>query len=174
MNRSENRSFDAFLYSGTATARLWRSRRARIAPILTLALAVGCGGCSMSYQMDSLLGSSSKTETTGSINKLPPGADAMAKADLPPDADLAYAKAAASEVLRRGGKDTSQPWENPHSGARGTVTPIATPYEAEGASCREFLASYVRGGKESWLRGEACSREKGRWEIRSLKPSMRS
>ena len=42
------------------------------------------------------------------------------------ESDLVYARAVASDVLARGGKDASAPWENPTTGARGTVTPIAS------------------------------------------------
>ena len=43
------------------------------------------------------------------------------------------AKVALSEVLTRGGADASIPWENPESGARGTITPLANSYRMEGA-----------------------------------------
>jgi surface antigen len=91
------------------------------------------------------------------------------------DGDLSYARAAASEVLARGGKEMSQPWENPKTGARGTVTPLAAAHVQDGFTCQEFLASYVREGrKETWLQGEACRIHKGQWEVRSLKPWKRS
>jgi surface antigen len=132
----------------------------------------------MSYQLDSFFGgggnnnsTNSNTDTTGSIT-LPPGAKQTA--DLPSDGDLAYARAAASEVLRRNEKDASLPWANPKSGARGTVTPIASAYSQDGQTCRNFLASYVNGNAESWLTGEACKPAKGAWEVRSLKPWKRS
>ena len=94
--------------------------------------------------------------------------------ELPPDADLAFARAAVTEVLSRGGKDASQPWENPRSGARGTVTPIAAAYTQDGHTCRDFLASYVSGSAQAWMQGEACKYDKGAWEVRSLKPWKRS
>ena len=77
-------------------------------------------------------------------------------------------------MLGRGGKDTSAPWENPKTGARGTVTPVASSYTQDGFTCRDFLASYVRAGSEAWLQGEACRMHQGRWEVRSLKPWKRS
>jgi hypothetical protein len=138
------------------------------AAALTLALA--CAGCSLG-QLDSVFGSSDKSDTTGSITP-PPGTKEVS--DLPPDADLAFARAAVSEVLARGNKDASQPWENPHSGARGTVTPIASAYTQSGQTCRDFLASYVKGSAQSWLKGEACKPQKGAWEVRALKPWKRS
>jgi len=91
------------------------------------------------------------------------------------NADLVYARAAAAEVLTKGGKETSLPWENPRTGARGTVTPIAAVYTQDGFTCQDFLASYLReGNKEAWLQGEACRVHQGKWEIRSLKPWKRS
>jgi hypothetical protein len=127
-------------------------------------------GCSFSWQLDSLFGKKDEAETTASVptTKSEPGDG------LPAEVDLAYARAAASDVLPRGGKDTSQPWENPRTGARGTVTPIATVYNNAGFTCRDFLASYVVNGSESWLQGEACRMHQGRWEVRSLKPWKRS
>ncbi len=96
---------------------------------------------------------------------------------------MAFAKAAVSEVLRRGRKDSSQPWENPSTGARGTVTPIASAYSQGGVTCHDFLASYVKGDSQAWLQGEACKTDttKGAksgqsvdWEIRSIKPWKRT
>ena len=123
----------------------------------------------MSYQMESMF-DRGKSDTTGSITP-PPGAKT---AELPPETDLAFTRAAVAEVLSRGGKDASQPWENPRSGARGTVTPIASAYTVDGRTCRDFLASYVNAHAEAWLQGEACKLEKGAWEVRSLKPWKRS
>ncbi len=97
---------------------------------------------------------------------------------MPPERDLVFTRAAVTEVLSRGGKDISLPWENPESGARGTVTPIASAYAQEGATCQDFLASYVSNHGESWMRGEACrdqkGEQKGKWQVRSLKPWTRS
>jgi surface antigen len=72
------------------------------------------------------------------------------------------------------GKESSVPWENPASGARGMVTPLAAAYDQEGRTCRDFLASYVRRGTEVWLQGEACRAEAGKWEVRSMRPWKRS
>ena len=94
-----------------------------------------------------------------------------AKAPEPTESDLAFARTAASDVLTKGDKDSSQPWENPETGARGSVTPLAQAYSAEdGRTCRDFLASYVNGRTESWLQGAACKAGQGRWEIHTLKP----
>jgi surface antigen len=102
-------------------------------------------------------------EVTGSIK--PRRVNAVA----PTDGDLAFARNAASDVLTRGNKDSSEPWENPETGARGSVTPLAQAYSSEGRTCRDFLASYVNGSSQSWLQGAACKSSQGRWEIHTLK-----
>jgi surface antigen len=141
-----------------------------------IALAMPATGCSTSYQ----IGSSKEedkplhTGSTGSAAGASRGHDSDDPLKLPPEADLAYAKVAASEVLTRGGKDSSIPWENPRSGARGTITPLASAYSLEGSLCRDFLASYVAEGEESWMQGEACRVRKGKWEVRRLKPWRKS
>ena len=72
----------------------------------------------------------------------------------PTETDLAFARNAASDVLTKGDKDSSQPWQNPETGARGSVTPLAQAYAADdGRTCRDFLASYVNGKTENWLQG---------------------
>jgi 17 kDa outer membrane surface antigen len=135
---------------------------------LLLVLGLAAGGCSFSYQLDSLFAKKDdgRAERTGSLRSpMPKGVP-----EPPAEADLAIARAAVSEVLAKGGKDTSMPWENPHTGARGTITPLTSAYTQDGATCRDFLASYVKNGAESWLQGEACRAERGKWEVRSLRP----
>ena len=110
---------------------------------------------------------------TGSIAALTP-ALAVSPNVGPTEADLALPRNAASDVLTKGDKDSSQPWENPATGARGSVTPVAAAYTTDGRTCRDFLASYVKDRSESWLQGAACKSAQGRWEIHTLKPWRRS
>ncbi len=107
-------------------------------------LACLVAGCSMPLHMDSLF-DSKKTDVTGSIGN---AAQAQASADLPPETDLVFTRRAVSEVMSRGQKDASVPWENPASGARGTVTALAASYAVDNAECRDFLASHVKASKE--------------------------
>jgi surface antigen len=126
----------------------------------------GSGGCSLS-RFDSAFAKMEGKEVTGSIA-------APASPPLPTESDLAFARTAAADVLTNGDKDSSQPWENPETGARGSVTPLAQAYSSEdGRTCRDFLASYVNGRSESWLQGAACKGGRGRWEIHTLKPWKR-
>ena len=131
-------------------------------------ISVGSGGCSMSRSPDSAFARMDDNDPTGSV------AAGQAGGPAPSDTDLAFARNAASDVLTKGDKDASQPWENPETGARGSVTPLAQAYSSEGRTCRDFLASYVNGRSESWLQGAACKTGRGEWEIHTLKPWRRS
>jgi surface antigen len=132
-------------------------------------IALGAGGCSLNHpdgpfaKMGERAG---EDEVTGSV---------ASKEPVPNDTDLAYARDAASDVLTKGDKDSSQPWSNPETGARGSVTPLAQAYTSDdGRTCRDFLASYVNGTTESWLQGAGCQAgHGGRWEIHTLKPWSR-
>ncbi|MBV8792343.1 MAG: hypothetical protein JO237_09850, partial [Pseudolabrys sp.] len=126
------------LYRGTEVVRLWRAG----AMAVPLVLGLACGGCSLSLDtLDALGGKADKPdrgEVTGSIGNAKAQAVAM-----PPERDLVFTRAAIHEALSRDAKDVSLPWENPESGARGTVTPIANAYNQDGSTCRDFLASYI-------------------------------
>ena len=154
-------------YNGTTWARLWR----RLLPVAGLLLALPGGACSFSYQLGSMFGQDDKrSDVTGSIASSAAQSGPAVAAGGPPENDLAYARAAASEALGHDGKTTSVPWENPQTGARGTVTPLATAYTQDGFVCRDFLASYVHQGAEAWLQGEGCRIHEGKWEIRAMHP----
>ncbi|MEA2876362.1 MAG: hypothetical protein QOF14_1558 [Hyphomicrobiales bacterium] len=159
-------------YKGTRKARLWRLRAKAIALALTLSAATS--GCSLSYKLDSFMGKESeKPEQTAAGRPAPlqkPSLSAAAAAET----DLAYARAAAAQVLGRAEKDASQPWENPGTGARGTVRALADAYTQDGFQCRDFLASYIREGAESWLQGDACRIHQGKWTVRTLRPLKRT
>ena len=130
-------------------------------------VGVGTGGCSLS-RTDSAFARMDDDEVTGSAEA------AQAGGPAPAESDLAFARNAASDVLTKGDKDSSQPWANPETGARGSVTPLAHAYDSDGRTCRDFLASYVNGRNESWLQGAACQTgDDGRWEIHTLKPWRR-
>ena len=137
---------------------------ARGAAVTVILIGLGTGGCSFN-RADGPFAKMGDTEVTGALAKLPG----------PTDSDLAYARDAASDVLTKGDKDSSQPWLNPATGARGSVTPLAQAYPGDdGRICRDFLASYVNGKTESWLQGAGCQASRGgRWEIHTLKPWSR-
>lgn len=136
--------------------------------ILSAALLAACSGSA--GRSDGPFAQMDSSDFTGSIRAL---SKDESETD-PSEADLALARIAASDVLTKGEKDASQPWENPTTGARGSVTPIAASYTSEGATCRDFLASFVKARSESWMQGAACRTAHGGWEIRALKPWRRS
>jgi surface antigen len=149
---------------------LLRARPIPVTPIAAIVSLVVLSGCS--YQLASLVSTDeSGPQVTGTVN---PAANASAgtlpKASPQAELDLAYARAAAAEALSRGNRDASLPWQNPHSGARGNITPLATSYSEAGLACRDFLASYMHGESQDWLEGAACRTDNGAWEIRRLKP----
>ena len=153
---------------GLALYRTWgRVGLSAIGPTgaaMTLILiGLGSGGCSLSRP--DAYARVNTSDVTGTLVRQP------GTSPSPTESDLAFARTAASDVLTKGDKDSSQPWENPETGARGSVTPLSQAYSAEdGRTCRDFLASYVNGRAESWLQGAACKAAQGRWEIHSMKP----
>jgi surface antigen len=158
-----------------------------IAAIISLMVSLmAISGCS--YQLASLVSTDdSGPQVTGTINpsaKASSGAlsksssqallqaspQASRQASPQAELDLAYARAAAADALSRGSREASLPWQNPHSGARGNITPLATSYSEAGMACRDFLASYMHGESHDWLEGAACRTASGTWEIKRLKP----
>ena len=160
-------------YKGSAFARPCRPLRGLAFAAAALSLALLSGGCS--YQLDAMFSRQrdAGVETTRSIDPMA-SPRPQTVAVMPHDGDLAAARAAVGEALAKSGRDASVPWEDPTTGARGTVTPLSNTYNLEGATCRDFLASYVRNGSESWLQGEACRGVQGRWQVRHMRPWRRT
>ncbi len=151
------------------------------APVAAGLLSMVLGGCSM--QLSSLLpgGVSDSGPTvirtvnndvTGSIPLQMANANAntmgMSAIDWP------HAQAALKEALTRTDEGPSVPWDNPASGARGTVTPIAAAFVKDGVSCRNFIASHVKDAIETWSEGQACRVGEKTWEVKSIKPLRKS
>ncbi len=160
--------------NGTAALRLcrlpWWARSIPLKPIAAVLLFMTVSGCS--YQLASLVSTDeSGPQVTGTVNpSANPSSATLSKNSSQAELDLGYARAAAAEALSRGSRDASLPWQNPHSGARGNITPLATSYSEAGMACRDFLASYMHGESQDWLEGAACRTASGAWEVRRLKP----
>jgi surface antigen len=139
-----------------------------------LGVGLASGGCS--FQLGSLYDKHKRdeSEVTGALN---PVANAMAAMQPDqtglPESDLAFTRIAASDVLAKDQKNVSQSWENPQTGARGSVTALTSAFIDNGNTCREFLASHVQGKVETWLEGSACQNG-AKWEVRSLKAWKRT
>lgn len=156
-----------FQYNGTAGLRLSRGLRCG-AVIAVLVSALAVSGCS--YRLASMVATDdTDAAATGSIaaaGQTDPGSSGT----RPAVTDLAYARAAASDVLAYAGKDASVHWQNPQTGARGNILPLDTSYREDGLPCRDFLASYLHGATQDWLRGAACRTAGGSWQVTRLTP----
>jgi surface antigen len=170
--RGRNRNLS---YHGSGARRAWQNLAA------TVVLALGASGCAASFPLSSLLPSNGeekaaakgdRADITGSL-PLQPASLAIAEPAMS-QTDWTLARTALREALKRPEDGASIPWENPMNGARGTVTPIAAAYARDGFACRNFLASHVRQGRESWFEGTACRMHRGEWDIQSSRPLQKS
>jgi surface antigen len=144
-----------------------------MAAIVTVGMLAG--GCSMRLGAMFDKSKGDAADVTGSISApAQPRTSARAAASDLEEGDLMLAREAAAELFSRNTKDASLPWENPKTGARGMVTPVAATYADGGLTCRDFLASYVRDRGETWLQGDACKGDGGKWEVRNMTPWKRT
>jgi surface antigen len=173
-------------YRGGAASRL-SNAVVSIPPLAAVAVVtlLTCG-CSFSYNLGSLTGkddalpappaaapASVMSGRSGSFNSS--GGPRISTGAMPTESDLAHARMAVAEAFSKGVSTQSTSWENPATGARGTITPISSPDQQEpGGVCRDFLASYVHGGDETWLEGAACRGLGGRWTVQRLTPWKRA
>jgi len=113
--------------------------------ITLILVGVGSGGCSLS-RTEAAFAKMGDRDSTGAIGLAAGG-------PAPTEGDLAFARNAASDVLTKGDKDSSQPWENPETGARGSVTPLAQAYSSDGRTCRARCVSPTTNRPSSGRRG---------------------
>jgi surface antigen len=60
---------------------------------------------------------------------------------------------------------TASTWSNPDNGNTGTVTPVRTYQNSQGAYCREFQQTVNIGGREERAYGTACRQPDGSWKV---------
>lgn len=117
------------------------------AAVLGLALSAACAGCASTGVVDEA------ALTTGSIRQPAPMPDGKAPHGIA-GSDWTAAKRALHEALAEPASDSSVPWENAATGARGTATPLG---RADAAGCRDFLIAVVDGKEpDRWISGAAC------------------
>ncbi|MCG8359860.1 MAG: hypothetical protein MI920_30210 [Kiloniellales bacterium] len=56
-------------------------------------------------------------------------------------------------------------WNNPDSGARGSVTPVRDGTSASGEYCREFQQTVTISGRTQETYGTACRQRDGSWRV---------
>ena len=134
---------------------------------LALALALAAGGCSMSYPARLAVRQRqdrhhrldhAAARRQGAPTSCRPTPTSPSRAPPPARCSPAAARTPAS------------PGKIPRPARAAPSRRSPRPIPQDGKTCRDFLASYVRGSAQSWLQGEACKPDKGAWEVRSLKP----
>lgn len=79
-------------------------------------------------------------------------------------ADVAYASRTTQTALDTGRSGQRVSWQNPDTGAAGTVVPRPA-YQANGTYCREFQQTITVGGQTQEGYGTACKQPDGAWKI---------
>ena len=83
--------------------------------------------------------------------------------------DWGYARGALGLAMTAEAVNASVPWANPDSGAYGSFTAAAATTNANGATCRPFVASHSASGREQRLEGTACRTAAGYWEAVAIR-----
>jgi surface antigen len=169
----------------TADSRPCGGRRARLAVILTC--CAGLQGCAVALPSlwertnttppgtAQMAAQAADPVTTGSVRRPAAAPEApAATGGLPiPQGDWDAAKAKLMEALADRADTPSLPWDNPQTGMSGTVTAMQRSNGANGQTCRDFLGSAIKEGRETWFDGRAC-RTVGPWAVVELRPWRRS
>jgi len=157
----------------------------RVAPIrtvgslLTVALGMALGGCSLVPALDGL---ALDPAPTGSVAGQPAAVQPVAYAErsaptgVAPD-DWVAARQALAIALRDKQAAPSIPWSNPVRQSNGTVTPVGESRVTADGTCRDFLVSIIRGGASQdadWLQGSACHTGRGGWQVDQARLLARS
>lgn len=144
-------------------------------------LGLGTGACSMSMQLGDFFSDKKDEQIVAArsgandvIGSTPARSGKTTADEKMDSADWTFAAAALREALGKGEDGSSIPWQNPDTGASGTVTPVANAYVQEGLACRNFLASHVGNGRESWFEGTACRIHRGQWDVRTTRPLQKT
>ena len=150
-------------YKGTRKARLWRLRACRRS---RCALALGAATRRLQLLLQARLLFMGKA-TRGRADRAR-SAPAATRARRRPRRPRTATSPIAARGRERGARPRRQgrqrAWENPATGARGTVTPIAdayTPGRLPPAATSSRATSAT--APESWLQGDACRMHQGKW-----------
>ena len=133
---------------------LWR-RTAAVALI-----GFGLSGCAISTPLGPIFGTREDAPSTGSITPR----DGRFTQQMT-DEDWSRARGALETALATDTAGKPAPWDNPASGLKGTVAPVATAYAAENRTCHAFVASVVESAKTHWYQGRACRTPESTWTV---------
>lgn len=104
-------------------------------------------------------------DATGSIR----APSTMLSRALEPE-DWRRASAAMGTALDPQGAGGAVNWDNPHSGAKGSFTPVGSAYPDDGRICRKFLADVATKDARERLQGVACRERTAEWTLTEVKP----
>lgn len=104
-------------------------------------------------------------DVTGSIRERP---TTLSRA-LEPE-DWRRASAAMATALDPQGAGDAVNWDNPQSGAKGSVTPVGPAYPKDAKICRAFRAEVGTKDQSEHLQGAACREKTAEWTLIEVKP----
>jgi surface antigen len=81
--------------------------------------------------------------------------------------DKEMAVRAANQAFEYGQAGRPSTWQNPETGASGSVTPTRTYQIENGQYCREYTQEIQVGGEKQQSYGTACRQPDGFWKIQS-------
>ncbi len=144
---------------------VYRHSRLRASQALTLTavfcLSLTIGGCMSVGPMTSLL---ADDDVTGAIP-----ASAASPVPALSAQDWGFASKALAGALDPQGSGAAVLWENIASGVRGSMTPVGLVYEADGRTCRAFLAEIGGRAPVQRLQGRGCREGREDWLVSDLK-----
>ena len=148
-------------YNGRLAARLWWLPRARW-PCRSRSRSAAAA---FNYQLDSLFAKSkNEPDITASLR---PRSRAKPLADSPPAVDLAIARRSV-RCFPTAARTPPCRGRTPRPAHTAPSPPIASAYSQDGLTCRDFLASFVRNGGDTWdVRGKPAV---GPWQVGSAPP----
>jgi surface antigen len=149
------------LYRLTGAARTSRVSSLAVGLPLALVLSVPLGGCAVSTQLGPIFGmGGDDTPSTGSITPRD-----QRFSNMMTDEDWSRARAAVDAALSGPGDGKAAPWDNPATGLKGTVTPVASAYAADSQTCHAFVANLVESAATHWYQGRACRAAGAAWTV---------
>ena len=134
-----------------------------LAGAAVLCLSLTLGAC-VSTPMPGLV---SMEDMTGSIPASTPEASPLPV--LSGD-DWIFASKALASALDPQGVGSAVAWESASSGVHGSMTPVGAVYEADGQTCRAFLAEISGRASMQRLQGRGCRQGRGAWAVSDLRP----
>jgi surface antigen len=137
-----------------------------------LLAASAAGGCSIAVPMGSpsalWRGSTERApgeDVTGSIAKPPEKLSQALDAE-----DWRRASAAMNTALDPQGSGAGVNWDNPQTGARGSITPVGSAFPLDGKICRTFRADLAAKEAHESLEGAACREKTAEWSLTRVRP----